>query len=66
MGYSVWTDAYRYAEWRDWKSGQTVARELYDHQGDPNETRNLAEDQKHADQVKLAAEELAKVQARSR
>lgn len=47
MGYSIRTDRFRYTEWRDWKSGETVARELYDHQVDPDETRNVAN---HADQ----------------
>ncbi len=42
MGYSIRTQNFRYTEWRDWKSGKTVARELYDHNADPNETRNLA------------------------
>ncbi len=44
MGYSLRTDRYRYIEWRDWKSGDVMARELYDHQADDAETRNLAAD----------------------
>lgn len=47
MGYSIRTDRYRYVEWRDWKSGKIKARELYDHQADPGETRNVAGQQKH-------------------
>ncbi len=42
MGYSVRSATHRYTEWRDWKTGKTTARELYDHQADPDETRNLA------------------------
>ncbi|MBN2580964.1 MAG: sulfatase [Pirellulales bacterium] len=42
MGYAVRTDRYRYVEWREWKTGKAVARELYDHQKDPDETRNVA------------------------
>lgn len=42
MGYSIRTNQYRYTEWRDWQSGETIARELYDHHVDPAETRNLA------------------------
>ena len=42
MGYSIRTASHRYTEWRDWKSGETVATELYDHSADPDETRNLA------------------------
>jgi iduronate 2-sulfatase len=41
MGYAVRTDRYRYVEWRQWKSKQVVARELYDHDSDPHETRNV-------------------------
>jgi iduronate 2-sulfatase len=43
MGYSMRTDRYRYTEWRDFKNGKTLARELYDHESDPWETINLAE-----------------------
>jgi len=41
MGYAVRADRYRYVEWREWKSRQVVARELYDHMSDPNETCNV-------------------------
>jgi len=40
MGYSVRTPKIRYTEWRDWKTGQVLQRELYDSLNDPNETRN--------------------------
>jgi len=42
MGYAVRTNRYRYVEWRDGKSNQVVARELYDHQVDSQEMRNVA------------------------
>jgi iduronate 2-sulfatase len=42
MGYSVRTPTHRYTEWRDWKTGATVARELYDHAADADETTNVA------------------------
>jgi iduronate 2-sulfatase len=42
MGYSVRTPSHRYTEWRDWQTGQTLARELYDHAADPGESVNLA------------------------
>jgi iduronate 2-sulfatase len=42
MGYSIRSNRYRYTEWRDFKSGEVLARELYDHNKDPAETRNLA------------------------
>ena len=40
MGYSVRTAAVRYTEWRDWKTGETIARELYDAAKDPAEMQN--------------------------
>lgn len=42
MGYSLRTRRYRYTEWRDWKTGNVIARELYDHQADPYENHNVA------------------------
>lgn len=42
MGYAVRTERYRYVEWREWKSGTVVARELYDHSSDPWESHNIA------------------------
>lgn len=43
MGYSMRTDRYRYTEWVK-KDDHTnvVARELYDQQNDPTETKNIA------------------------
>ena len=56
MGYSIRTSRYRYTEWREagdnppslarptasfGAAGKAVARELYDHDTDPNETVNL-------------------------
>lgn len=42
MGYSLRSGSHRYTEWRDWRTGETIARELYDHRSDPDETRNIA------------------------
>ncbi len=42
MGYSMRTKKYRYTEWRNFKDGSIIARELYDHDKDPAETKNLA------------------------
>ncbi len=55
MGYSVRTDAFRYTEWRDWSTGETVARELYDHRTDAAELRNLANHLPYANHVKTHA-----------
>jgi iduronate 2-sulfatase len=43
MGYAVRTNRRRYVEWRRWESQQVVARELYDHDADPHETCNIAD-----------------------
>jgi arylsulfatase A-like enzyme len=42
MGYAIRTESHRYVEWRNWETGKVQARELYDHQTDPNEIKNLA------------------------
>ena len=42
MGDSLRTERYRYVEWRNWKTGEPAARELYDHGCDPEENNNLA------------------------
>jgi len=51
MGYSVRSDRFRYIEWRDWKTGAVVARELYDHKTDDAETHNVAADTRRADDL---------------
>ncbi len=43
MGYTMKTNRFRYTEWKDTKSGEVRARELYDHQADPAENTNLAD-----------------------
>ncbi|MCA9034100.1 MAG: sulfatase [Planctomycetaceae bacterium] len=51
MGYSIRSATHRYTEWRDWKTGQTTDRELYDHVNDPDETRNIANQAEQRDVV---------------
>ena len=41
MGVSARTDRFRYTEWRDFQTGRVVARELYDHERDPEENHNV-------------------------
>ena len=43
MGCSVRTARVRYTEWRDWMTGEPVARELYDATTDPDEMRNAVD-----------------------
>ncbi|OAI54897.1 iduronate-2-sulfatase [Planctomycetaceae bacterium SCGC AG-212-F19] len=47
MGRSVRTERWRYTEWADGKEGT----QLYDHENDPKEYKNLAADPKYADTV---------------
>lgn len=56
MGCSVRTARVRYTEWRDWKTGETLARELYDHASDPAELQNAVDDAQFDDARKEAAE----------
>ena len=51
MGRSVRTARYRYTEWRDFRTSQLVASELYDHEVDPLETVNRVADPATADAV---------------
>ncbi len=41
-GCSIRTSRFRYIEWRDHKTGDVVAQELYDHSKDPGENVNIA------------------------
>jgi hypothetical protein len=53
------TDRYRYTEWQARNDPkQVLARELYDHQADPQETKNVADEAANADVVKQLSEQL--------
>jgi len=41
MGYSMRTSDVRYTEWRNLKTGEIIARELYDHRVDSDENQNI-------------------------
>ncbi len=59
MGYSIRTDRYRLTRWLR-PDGSEVARELYDHQIDPQENENIAENPEQADLLAdLAKQQLA-------
>jgi iduronate 2-sulfatase len=55
MGHSVSTDRFRYVEWDEGRGG----RQLYDHQTDPDELRNLADQPNQADRLKRMQTRLA-------
>jgi arylsulfatase A-like enzyme len=42
MGYGMRTERFHYVAWMNWATRQITARELYDLEGDPAETVNLA------------------------
>lgn len=49
MGYAMRTDRYRYVEWYKWnkeenKTDGFICNELFDHQADPQENKNIAAD----------------------
>jgi iduronate 2-sulfatase len=60
MGVSVRTAGGRYTEWREWKSGKVLARELYLDADEPAETRNVVDDRAAAEIQKQAQQLLAK------
>ena len=58
FGHSLRTDRYRYTRWSDPERPEApLAQELYDHESDPGETRNLAGSPEQAELLgRLAAE----------
>ncbi len=60
MGYSMRTDRFRYVEWRKGRHGEVVARELYDHQADPTEARNVAGEERLSEEMASLAAQLAR------
>jgi uncharacterized sulfatase len=65
-GYAVRTERYRYVEWDEGRRG----RQLYDHQSDPREHKNLADDPTMAgvvaDMKRLLRESLSATESRSK
>ncbi len=60
QGTAMRTDRYRYVEWRDTK-GVIQARELYDHETDPQENENVAGKPEHAALLKELSAQLSAV-----
>lgn len=61
LGRSVRTPRWRYTEW----DGGRLGAELYDHDNDPHEYRNLASSAGHSDTIRLLKELLRRVPALS-
>ena len=59
MGYAMRTDRYRYVEWRKRDGGEVLARELYDHEGDPGEDVNAAASPDNAGTLERLSAELS-------
>ncbi len=55
MGYTMRTRRFRYTEWQNRKSGEVLARELYDHDKDPDENVNVASQEEYAGNIKKLA-----------
>jgi len=63
MGYSIRTDRYRYVEWYKWnkvenRKGKLLSVELFDHDIDPQENRNLVNDTGYVNTVDSLAKQL--------
>ncbi len=58
MGYAIRTSRYRYVEWRFWQTQHVTARELYDHQNDPHEMKNIAGQDSHQNTLKTLSRRL--------
>lgn len=58
MGYSLRTDRWRYVSWLDYRDldAEPVFVELFDHENDPNETKNVADE--NPDVVERLSEKL--------
>lgn len=52
MGYTMRTERYRYTEWQERDSGEVKARELYDHQRDPQENINAINQPEYTEAIK--------------
>ena len=64
MGYSVKAPSGRYTEWLKRDSGKVVAREYYDHQLDPSENLNRADEADYASVIDSLSKAIAEERKR--
>jgi len=50
------TKRFRYSEWQDRQTGDAMARELYDHEKDPQEDVNVADELEYGPDIKRLSE----------
>ena len=55
MGYSMRTKRFRYTEWQNRKTGEVLARELYDHEKDPQENVNAVDQPEYESDIRRLA-----------
>ena len=55
MGYTMRTERFRYTEWRNRKTNELMARELYDHEKDPQENVNAADQPEYERDIRRLA-----------
>ena len=55
MGYSMRTERFRYTEWQNRKTGKVMARELYDHEKDPQENVNAVDQPEYESDIQRLA-----------
>jgi hypothetical protein len=65
MGYAIRTGQYRYGEWYNWnkeenKTGTFICSELFDHNTDPQENKNIAADPANKTVVEELSHQLKK------
>ncbi len=57
-GRTIRTNHFRYNEWRNMKTGDVVARELYDHGRDPMENENIVDKQEYQEATRRLSDQL--------
>ena len=55
MGHTMRTERFRYTEWRDRKTNELMARELYDHEKDPQENINAVDQPEYERDIRRLA-----------